>query len=151
EAYTSAWQASKDLAQFSDFNSEAGPALSHSRDWYMAAEVLRGTERAPGPRRKAVFWAHNAHVANTTARYRPAGSVLRNVLGCKYASVATTFGKGDFVAQIPNDPEDRLATNSLPMSEGDTVESMLAKLGARPILATWPCGTQGRIVPAWLD
>ena len=36
--------------------------VSHSRDWFMAENLLRALEgEAPGT--KAVVWAHNAHVA----------------------------------------------------------------------------------------
>ena len=150
ETYTQAWQAAKDLAEFSDFNSGGNDPLAHSRDWYMAAEVLRNIEDATIPK-KAVFWAHNAHIASTTARYEPAGTVLRNTLGCKYVAVAITFGEGVFVAQIPNDLEDRLATSSLPMYEGDTIESLLAKARRGPTLATWSCSPQVPTVPTWLS
>jgi len=149
--YQQAWQAAKDLAEFSDFNSEGTNVLIHSRDWYMAAEVLRGLEASPGSGKKVVYWAHNAHVTHTGARYQPTGTILRNALGCRYAAVAVTFGGGDFIAQIPNDLEDRLAPNTLPVAEGDTFESVLAKVRTGSTLASWPCDTRAQAIPAWLE
>jgi len=147
ETYAQAWQAAKDLAEFSDFNSENGGALGHSRDWYMAAEVLRAAEGQKDSKRKVVFWAHNAHVA---VRNQTTGAILRSALGCNYAAVAITFGQGNFVAQIPNDAQDRLAASTLPLAEGDTIESVLAKVQAGCLMATWPCGSARPGAPAWL-
>jgi erythromycin esterase len=149
--YRQAWQAAKDLVEFSDFNGEGTDVFMHSRDWYMAAEVLRGLEASPGSGKKVVYWAHNAHVTHRAARYQPTGAILRNVLGCKYAAVAVTFGEGDFLAQIPNDPEDRLAPNTLRMAEGDTFEAVLAKVRTGSTLASWPCDTEAQAIPSWLE
>lgn len=147
EKYAEAWGAAKDLAEFSDFNSDKGGALGHSRDWYMAAEVLRAAEGQDGSKRKVVFWAHNAHVA---VRNQTTGAVLRTALGCNYAGVAITFGQGDFVAQIPNDLQDRLAVSNLPMAEGDTIESVLAEVQTGPLMASWHCGSARPEPPEWL-
>jgi erythromycin esterase len=147
ETYAQAFRAAEDLVEFSDFNSEKGGALGHSRDWYMAAEVLRAAQGQEGPTRKVVFWAHNAHVA---ARNQTTGAVLRSALGCNYAPVAITFGQGDFVAQIPNDLQDRLAVSTVPANEGETIESVLAKVQTGPLMASWPCGSARPDVPEWL-
>lgn len=147
EIYAEAWRAAKDLAEFSDFNSEKAGALGHSRDWYMAVEVLQAAEGQEGSKRKVVFWAHNAHVA---VRNQTTGAVLRNALGCNYAGVAITFGQGDFVAQIPNDLQDRLAVSTVPMAEGDSIESVLATVQAGPLMASWRCGSARPGLPEWL-
>jgi hypothetical protein len=64
--------------------------------------------------------------------------LLRDVLGCEYAAIALTFGQGAFVAQIPNDVEDRLAISTLPPAPRGTIESLFS---GRPegALVTWQC------------
>jgi erythromycin esterase len=138
-----ALEGAQNLAAFADFNSGAG----QSRDWYMAAGVLRALEES-GPSAKAVFWAHNAHIA---ARTRTSGAVLRTALGCAYAPIALTFGEGAFVAQIPNDPEARLKISSLPAATDDSIEGAIAPLSAgKTVIASWPCGVDPATAPAWL-
>lgn len=122
------------LATFADYN-----AYGKSRDWYMAAAVLRAT--ASGER--AVFWAHNAHVA---ARTQTAGAFLRNALGCGYAAVALTFGEGSFIAQMPNDRDDRVVASTLSRASDAALEAALIPVGAATI--AWPCGTTD--APEWL-
>jgi hypothetical protein len=58
DAFNAARRAATILAQFADFNSGSRDSISHSRDWYMAANVLE----APSTSR-FVYWAHNAYVA----------------------------------------------------------------------------------------
>jgi erythromycin esterase len=126
------------LAAFADYNSSAPGA--HSRDSYMADGVVRAIEDGG----RAVFWAHNAHVA---VRARTAGALLRELLGCDYAAVALTFGEGAFLAQIPNDPDDRLAVSSLPPAAPESIESAF---GAARAIATWPCAVDRATAPEWL-
>jgi len=144
-----ATEAARDLAQFADYNGNGSGAVSHNRDWYMAVNILRALGRA-GADARAVYWAHNAHVATTSARYQPTGTVLRSALGCGYAAVGTTFGAGTFIAQVPDDPENDILEFTLPPADEDTIDSAMAELGRGAAFATWPCriGTSG--VPAWL-
>lgn len=144
-----AMEAARDLAQFADYNGNGSGAVSHNRDWYMAVNILRALDRA-GADRRAVYWAHNAHVATTTARYQPTGTVLRSALGCGYAAVGTTFGEGSFIAQIPDDAEQDIAESTLPKADGETIDGVLAELGRGGAFATWPCGTGTTAVPEWL-
>ncbi|HEX8170775.1 MAG TPA: erythromycin esterase family protein [Thermoanaerobaculia bacterium] len=134
-----ALEQARTIAQFADFNS--GAADARSRDWYMADAVLR----AAGEQGRAVYWAHNAHV---TTRGRAAGAQLRAALGCNYAALALTFGSGAFVAQIPNDPEDRLAISSLPQASDESLENVLA--ADAESLTTWACNLDAATVPQWL-
>jgi erythromycin esterase len=138
----------RDLAQFADFNG-GEQAASRTRDWYMALNILRALEEH-GLESKAVYWAHNAHVATSSARYQPSGTVLRMALGCGYAGIGTTFGKGAFIAQIPGDPENDLAENELPAAGEETVDSAMADLEKGAAFSAWPCETGVREVPAWL-
>jgi len=137
--------AARDLVQFADFNGDGGP-LARSRDWYMAANLL-GALRATATR--AVYWGHNAHVSAAATNWGPTGGLLREALGCGYVAVATTFGSGAFVAQRPNDPEDRLLISSLPPAAEETIEDVLAGTGPAPRLIAWGCGGAGT-PPAWL-
>jgi erythromycin esterase len=139
--------AAKTLLEFADFNSSGeGGSISHSRDWYMANRVLRSLQDA-GTSSKAIYWAHNAHVVHPTGSTRTAGGLLRDVLGCEYSAIALTFGQGAFVAEIPNDPEDRLATSSLPPAPRGTIETLFS--GPDGTLATWQCGTKQS--PDWFQ
>lgn len=150
----SAKQATQMLAEFSDFNSNSGGAISHSRDWYMATRVLRALQDKGMPA-KAVYWAHNAHVVHRPGSDRTTGGLLRQALGCKYAALAVTFGEGAFVAQIPNDLEDRLAVSVLPQAVDESIESVMKYLHPEGSLAIWPCilsPTAGNSLsePEWL-
>lgn len=139
---------SRDLAQFADFNGgEQG--LSQSRDWYMALNVVRALNEAPAGA-KMVFWAHNAHVAHSSVRYKPSGTILRAALGCDYSAIGGTFDRGGFIAQIPGDPEADLATTILPPADDDVIDSAIADFARGNSLVTWPCDTGVTGVPAWL-
>lgn len=145
-----AMETARDLAQFADYNGNGSGAVNHNRDWYMAANILRMLDRA-GAGGRAVYWAHNAHVATTSARYQPTGTVLRSALGCSYAAIGTTFGEGAFIAQIPGDPENDIVQSSLPTAEEETIDSAMAELGGGGgAFATWPCGAGTAAMPAWL-
>lgn len=144
-----AQEAARDLAQFVDFNGDGG-AISHSRDWYMAVNVLRALQDE-GPSARAVYWAHNAHVAITQASSRTTGSLLRSTLGCDYGALAADFGEGAFVAQIPNDPEDRLAISTVPAGSDESIEAALASLAFDASLVGWSCNTDQNSLPAWLS
>ena len=149
DAFQEAWEAAKALTEFSDFNSGGNGPLAHSRDWYMAAEILRAIQNS-ATSSKAIYWAHNAHIASTRARYQPTGAILRSALGCKYAGLAITFGEGAFVAQIPNDEEDRLATSSLEMAANGSIEAVVAHIRKGARLAVWRCNSYEGSAPAWL-
>ena len=133
------------LAQFADFNS--GEANGKSRDWYMAVNIL-AARRSPSDR--VLYWAHNSHVATVRGgRFPSTGAYLRQAIGCKYGAIALTFGEGAFVAQIPNDLEDRLAINTLPPAPEETIEGVARMAYPGAMVATWGCdGTGG--VPEWL-
>jgi erythromycin esterase len=137
-------RAATNLAQFADFNSGVRDAFSHSRDWYMAADILEAAATS-----RVVYWAHNAHVAAPETG-RTTGAILRGAIGCDYFPIAITFGEGAFLAQLPNDPEDRLMTTTLPAAPDETIESVLAPLAPATALTTWDCNTDLSTVSAWL-
>lgn len=154
EAVESAINAARILAEFSDFNSDSSGVISHSRDWYMATRILRAL-REGGPSAKAVYWAHNAHVAHPVRSSWSTGSVLRQTLGCDYTALGITFGEGAFVAQIADDPQNRLAISTLPRAIDESVESMLKNVHRDGSLTTWQCiqrssASQDLSEPEWL-
>src|ERR1700741_4188239 len=90
----------------------------------MAANILRGT----GPRLRTVYWSHNLHVSHPPSRQgptAPTGKILRDLLGQSYASLSISFLEGGFLAQLPNDPGDRLATFSVPPSPVESLDAVL--------------------------
>ena len=135
--------AARDIAQFVDFNAGTG-WLAHNRDWYMAANLIAEIDRAGG-RVKAIYWGHNAHVS---AAGNSAGGRLRGALGCFYRAVATSFGEGGFIAQLPNDAEDRLVASTLQAGTGESIEALFAGPQAR--LAAWSCAAGDADMPEWL-
>lgn len=152
--FNSALEAAQTLTEFADFNSGGNSAIHHSRDWYMAARVLRVLQEK-GASAKAVYWAHNAHVVHPPGSDRTAGALLRNTLGCEYSALAVTFGEGSFVAQIPDDLEDRLKVSTLPPAPDESVESVLRDLNSDGSLVTWACitptsSTNFGAAPDWL-
>jgi erythromycin esterase-like protein len=138
----------RDLAAFADFNAN-GAGLTQSRDWYMAVGVLRAMEDAGNA--KAVYWGHNSHVSAAATSWGPAGSLLRGALGCGYRAVASTFGQGSFVAQIPNDPADRLHVTTLPPAHDDSLEAVLAEVRPGAHIAAWNCAPNSDRSTAWLQ
>lgn len=154
KAFESALESAQILAEFADFNSGSGAFINHSRDWYMAARVLRALQEKKASA-KAVYWAHNAHVVHPPGSDGTTGAILRNTLGCQYAALAVTFGEGAFAAQIPNDPEDRLAVSALPPAPDESFESVLRESHSEGTLATWNCVKPAtainiRDLPEWL-
>ena len=147
--FETAREAARTLLEFADFNSSGeGAVINHSRDHYMAGRILRSVEEA-GAGANAVYWAHNSHVAHPKGATRSAGGVLRDVLGCGYFAIAATFGQGAFVAQIPNDRQDRLAVSTLPAARVGSIEDLFAKSGDRAQLTTWGCDAQPPETPDW--
>lgn len=143
-------QAARWLLQFADFNM-AGPGSGRSRDWYMAVNLLEALQSAPAGTR-AVFWAHNAHVAvspERSPRNRTTGGYLRETLGCGYRPIATSFGSGGFVAQRAADAGD-LIVASLPMAPDETLDGVMARLHDDAAFSAWPCGVEDASVPGWL-
>ena len=145
--YEAALAAARDIAAFVDYN--AGRASGHSRDWHMAAALLRAIDETAS-RPKAVYWAHNAHVAATPTRWGPTGALLRQALGCGYRAVAATFGEGAFVAQLPDDPDYRLRLSTLLAAGEETVEGVLGLVRPGAHLAAWDCDSGAGQAPAWL-
>src|SRR5262245_50116431 len=112
--------AARQLVQFADFNA-LGSGI-RSRDWYMAANLVRALDAEPEGAR-AVIWSHNAHVSVSAGRPgRTSGALLREALGCGYRALATSFGEGAFVAQRPNDLEDRLEVSTLPPAPPESID-----------------------------
>ncbi len=148
QEFTEAREAAETLLEFADFNSGAAAAISHSRDWYMANRVLRSL-RVAGSTSKAIYWAHNSHVVHPEMS-NTAGGVLRQVLGCQYRALALTFGQGEFVAQIPNDLEDRLAVSSLPEAKKGSVENLAQPKAPDAFLRIWECPIEDSAIPEWL-
>lgn len=140
KAVTRARESLAILLDFSDYNSGAP---KHNRDWYMA----RAIERHLHGGHKAVYWAHNAHVA-VSATGSTAGSNLRAVLGRGYLAIAQTAASGSFVAQRPNDLADRLEVSKFLRGTRDSVETALAQVRPGPFLAWWP--GRGSEAPAFL-
>ena len=152
ESLERARDAARELAELADLNSGNRRLLGHSRDWYMATRVLEALARR-GAGAKAVYWAHNAHVSHPEGQSpggKSSGAWLRDALGCQYAALGFTFGKGSFVAQIPNDPTDRLAVSSLPQSPPESVEGVLAALNPAGSIVAWPCAAESSAAPGWL-
>jgi len=145
----SAREAARELLEFSDFNGGDGGVIRHSRDWYMAVRVLETLNQA-GVSSRAVYWAHNAHVAHPDGSMRTTGAVLRSVLGCDYGAVAMTFGEGTVLAQIPNDPEDRLTVSSLPAAPEESIESVVSGIHEDGAVSTWACNVDLSQAPEWL-
>ncbi len=112
----------------------------------MADGVLRALAEA-GPGARAVYWAHNAHVRTTG---KTSGAFLRAALGCGYAAIGQTFGEGSFVAQLPNDVDDRLLVSTLQRAADESIESVLAPLASDAVIAAWPCGVDAAALPEWL-
>ncbi|HEX8640443.1 MAG TPA: erythromycin esterase family protein [Allosphingosinicella sp.] len=151
ERVHTALAAARDLAAFADFNSGGGP-LHRSRDWHMAAGLMRAVE-ADSRRPKTVYWGHNAHVSAAATSWGPTGALLRQALGCGYRAVASTFGEGAFVAQVPNDPADRLQVTALPPAadEQETIEAVLAAVRPGAHIVSWRCGDEAPAAPRWLE
>ncbi len=148
--FAAAKEAAKTLLEFADFNSSGeGAVIHHSRDWYMANRVLRALQGG-GASSRAVYWAHNSHVAHPTGSTRSAGGLLRDVLGCGYTALSVTFGQGAFVAQIPNDPEDRLAVSTLPQAPSGSIEGLLSNVQPEGSLVAWRCRSDVSETPEWL-
>jgi erythromycin esterase-like protein len=142
-------EAVRDLVQFAEFNTDDRDEPRRSRDWMMAANLLRVLE----PHTRAVIWAHNAHVAHPASRTgnaAPAGQVLRELLGREYGAVATSFLEGAFLAQRWNDPDNRLATFPLPPSPVESIDAVLDTMELGNALATWPDQKPEETVPDWL-
>ncbi|HKR07662.1 MAG TPA: erythromycin esterase family protein [Gemmatimonadaceae bacterium] len=148
----SASTTARHLAQFAEFNSNGNGFLNRSRDYYMAANLIDALNRA-GPNTKALYWAHNTHVAHPVGQSvnaRTAGAWLRDWLGCGYRSIAISFGEGSFVAQLPNDLTDRLAASTLPASPEESIDAVLGAIRKEATIAAWPCSVDSTSVPNWL-
>ena len=145
-------RAARQLVEFAEFNSSGGGSLNRSRDYFMALNLFEALEKS-GPRSKAVFWAHNSHVAHPpgrSANARTSGAWLREWLGCAYAALGASFGEGAFVAQIPNDPTDRLAISQLPPSPPESIDAVLSKVRSGASIVSWNCRIDSVAVPVWL-
>ncbi len=151
DSVDAARDAARQLVQSADFNAE-GRSL-RSRDWYMAANLMRAVDAAPAGTR-AVFWTHNAHAslaADRAPQARTSGAFLRAALGCDYRALATSFGEGAFVAQRPNDLQDRLEVSSLPPAPPETIDGVMRSVYGAGAVATWACDPRPRDVPPWLQ
>jgi erythromycin esterase len=143
-------EAVRDLVQFAEFNTDSRDEPRRSRDWMMAANLLRAIE----PHTRAVVWGHNAHVAHPASRTgnaAPTGQILRELLGREYGAVATSFLEGGFLAQLPNDSDHRLATFTLPPSPVESLDAVLDTMEIGDALVTWPDQNSAEALPDWLD
>jgi len=140
------------LTEFAAFNSGGDiGTVPRSRDTYMARRVLRALQR-DGASEKAVYWAHNAHVVHMKGSTRTAGGVLRQELGPAFVAIATTFGEGRFLAQIPNDPENDLTISGVPMAPSGSVEGMLALVRTgESLLTVWRPDLPEAETPVWFQ
>jgi erythromycin esterase len=144
--------AARQLVEFAEFNSSSTGIANRSRDYFMAKNLFDALARS-GARTKAVFWAHNAHVAhpqNRSPNGMTSGGWLRQWLGCQYAALGASFGEGAFVAQMPNDLTDRLVVSRLPGSPSESIDAVLSKVGPGTSLSVWSCGVSPTSVPSWL-
>jgi erythromycin esterase len=151
DSLDAARDAARQFVQFADFNAEGRGG--RSRDWYMAANLMRALDAAPAGTR-AVFWTHNAHASLAAGRApqaRTSGAFLRAALGCDYRALATSFGEGAFVAQLPNDLQDRLEVSSLPPAPPETIDGVMRSVYGAAAVATWSCDPRPRDVPPWLQ
>lgn len=149
-AVQAARDAARNVMQFADFN--VGSSDSRSRDWYMAVNLLRALDRAPAGTR-ALYWAHNAHVAvapSRSPRFRTTGGLLREALGCAYRAWGTSFGSGGFVAQRLGDRSHRLEISTLLRPPAETIDAVMGQLLGGPAFATWDCAMSPEQAPSWL-
>jgi hypothetical protein len=65
--------------------------------------------------------------------------------------LATSFGEGEFVAQLRNDPQDRLGVSSLPPAPPETIDGVMGSVYGTGAVATWACDPRPRDVPPWLQ
>ena len=79
----------------------------------------------------------------------PTGTHLLRALPGQYAALAVSFFEGGFLAQLPNDPGDRLQMFQLPPADGESLDAVLAAMALGDVIATWPEGS-GPGLPAWL-
>ena len=137
-----------ELMQFADFN---GGLVTppRSRDWYMAVNLIEAMQTSPRGT-KAIYWAHNAHVSAAATRWGPTGAVLRQALGCNYRAIATTFGRGGFIAQLPGDPDNRVIPTLVGEAAEETIEQVVAATGPGGRFAAWRCGARAEAPPPWL-
>ena len=143
DAIAAAWT----LARFAEFNAGVRDEPAYGRDWMMAAGLLR----VFGPTTRALYWGHNAHVkhpAEPRGDATTAGGLLAEALRGDYAAIAITFLEGGFLAQRPNDPQDRLEVFNLPAAAADSIDGVLASLGTGDLIAAWPDGRAA--APPWL-
>jgi erythromycin esterase-like protein len=96
-----------------------------------------------------VLWAHNAHVVGGRPPSNKSGAILRDTFGCGYRAAALTFGAGDFLAQVANDPKQGFAVTTLPEAEAESIDGVLALVQHAGLFASWPC-REATGVPAWL-
>lgn len=66
-------------------------------------------------------------------------------------SHARRVGEGAFVAQLPNDPRDRLEVSSLPAAPPETIDGVMGSAYGTGAVATWGCDPRPRDVPPWLQ
>jgi erythromycin esterase len=146
-------ESTRQLVEFAEFNSSSSGIVSRSRDYFMALNLLDAVARAGG-KTKAIYWAHNAHVAhpeNRSENAATAGGWLRLWLGCDYAALGASFGEGAFVAQIPNDLTDRLEISQLPPSPAESIDAVLSGMRTGALIAAWPCRVDSTVIPGWLN
>jgi len=82
---------------------------------------------------------------------RTAGGMLRQELGLAYVAIATTFGEGGFLAQIPKDGDHRLAISRVPMAPRAAVEGMLARVRQEGSFALWKPDRADAEIPTWFQ
>jgi len=133
--------AARTLAQSAELNSGAPDA--HSRDWLMAENLL-----AVAGERRALYWGHNAHVAHPPDKRgerATSGGRFAERTGA-YAALGLSFRDGGFLAQLPNDLQDRLQTFNVRAADPDSIDGVLAPLGRA--IVTWRGDRAAP--PAWL-
>jgi len=134
--------AARTLAQSAEMNSGAPDA--HSRDWLMAENLL-----TVAGERRALYWGHNAHVAHPPDKHgdrATTGGRFAERTGGAYAALALSFRDGGFLAQLPNDLQDRLQTFVVRAATADSIDGVLAPLGRA--IVTWRDDRASP--PAWL-
>jgi hypothetical protein len=74
---------------------------------------------------------------------------MRDLLGPGYGSVAVSFREGGFLAQLPDDPPDRLALFSVGPTPPESIDAVLDAMGLGEAISAWPDDGRGA-APAWL-
>ncbi|MBX3119378.1 MAG: erythromycin esterase family protein [Fimbriimonadaceae bacterium] len=118
------------------------------RDVFMAENTIWAVEKYL-PKKKAMLWGHNYHIARTEAPLpESCGTELNRRIGKRYYPIGFAFGAGSFVARGQYDPDTGwrpLVSFTVDLESGGTLDRTLSKVKhsaffincATPALHTW--------------